>query len=110
MSSAIRTSQMPYGAFELKATYQRNMMLGNLIVILMAITILTTTWALGEPPREAAEKKISEDRHALPSPRSRQIRIITDQPQIGISSPRNIRSDAGILTPVPGSRATVLFL
>ena len=37
---------VPYGAFELKATYQRNLLLGNLIVFSLVIAVLATAWLL----------------------------------------------------------------
>jgi len=36
----------PYGAFELKATYQRNLLLGNLTVLLLVVALVGTTWVL----------------------------------------------------------------
>ncbi len=44
MSDANTTPYKPYGAFELKATYQRNLMLGNLAVISLVIALLVTAW------------------------------------------------------------------
>lgn len=37
----------PYGAFELKATYQRNFMIGNLVTVSLILVLMTAFWLPG---------------------------------------------------------------
>lgn len=46
MSQIENALHTPYGAYALKATYQRNLMLGNLVVVLLVAALLVTSWTL----------------------------------------------------------------
>jgi len=50
MRLAIRPPTIPYGAFELKATYQRNMFIANATVLMLIATALAVVWMLPEEP------------------------------------------------------------
>ncbi len=107
MSTVIRTLQVPYGAFELKATYQRNMMFANLVVILAVFTIVATFWVPGDVPARPPVDKERLLRPLPPIPIRGRIRPVPAQPQVGIRPPSNVRSDAGTFVPVPDELAPV---
>ena len=59
----------PYGAYELKATYQRNLLLSNLTVLLLISVVATTVWLVSRgdqvitytPPPTPPETKVFFD-------------------------------------------------
>jgi protein TonB len=63
----------PYGAFELKAHYQRNLLLGNLFVITLIGLIMTTFWMAGLLRSEKllvdpAKPRVVDVRITIPQP------------------------------------------
>lgn len=86
---------IPYGAFELKSTYQRNMMLGNLSVIVLTIIIGLGIWLYkfvtieDDVPRNVIRIKTIADLGIPPS-------LIPQQPQINIEKPKTAPPKVGI--------------
>ncbi len=97
MAQAIST---PYGAFELKQSYQRNMLLGSLSTVALTIFIIFAVWLyrvityseIGDPKNVIRIKTIAE----LGAPPS----LAAKPPQVDISKPKVAAPKVGIPTPV----------
>ncbi|MFH1699192.1 MAG: energy transducer TonB [Candidatus Zixiibacteriota bacterium] len=88
-------TRIPYGAFELKSTYQRNMMLGNLSTLFLTILIgfgiwlyKTVTYDVVEPKDIIQIKTFME----LGPPPS----LDTKPPQINIDKPKVVAPKVGV--------------
>ncbi len=94
------TAQVPYGAFELKKAYQRNMLLGTGFAASLVTVVIFSVWLfhiitydeIGEPTNVIRIKTIAE----LGAPPSLQAR----PPQINIDKPKIAAPKVGIPTPV----------
>ena len=90
----------PYGAFELKRSYQRNMFMGTLSTVALVIVVLFAGWLykiitydeIGEPTNVIRINSIA-DLGAPPS-------LAAKPPQIDISKPQVAAPKVGIPTPV----------
>lgn len=90
----------PYGAFEMKRTYQKNMFLGSAGMVLLTVLVIFTVWLykvitydeIGEARNVIRIKTIAE----LGAPPS----LTAKPPQIDISKPKVAAPKVGIPTPV----------
>ena len=92
----------PYGAFELKRVYQKNVFIGNMSVVTLIGLIMFSVWLYsiitheeivdpgGEPPPIVI--------HVIPGPPPS---IEDKRPQVEIAKPQTAVAQVGIPTPVP---------
>lgn len=91
----------PYGAYELKAKYQRNFGLGTLATLGMVLLILATFWIiafLGEEDLEAIDlsgRRITTVADLGPPPS-----VAKKPPQVNVNQPQVAAPRVGIPTPV----------
>jgi len=104
MSDANYAPYTPYGAFELKATYQRNLLLGNLAVISLVLALLVTAWTFTRndpivvvPLPEKPEAKPMEWRQLPPRSIQRDLSAFPGAPAVVPEMAR------GIPVPMPDS-------
>lgn len=99
MAQAMQHAQMPYGAFELKSTYQKNMIMGTVFSALLTALIIFSVWIYNvityqdmEPTNVIRIKTIAD----LGAPPSLQAK----PPQIDIAKPNVAAPKIGIPKPV----------
>jgi TonB family protein len=99
MAQTAQNIQMPYGAFELKRTYQRNMMMGTTFTALLTAFIVFSVWLYNvityeelEPTNVIRIRTIA-DLGAPPS-------LAAKPPQIDIAKPNVAAPKIGIPKPV----------
>jgi TonB family protein len=99
MAQALQHAQMPYGAFELKSTYQRNMIMGTAFSALLTALVVFSVWIYNvityqnmEPTNVIRIKTIAD----LGAPPSLQAK----PPQIDIAKPNVAAPKIGIPKPV----------
>lgn len=89
----------PYGAYELKAKYQRNFLLGSLSILALVALILLVSWIAsalkGEQQVFAAPKVIKTIAELGPPPT-----IVQKPPQINVAQPNVAAPKVGIPKPV----------
>ncbi len=89
----------PYGAYELKAKYQRNFLLGSLSVLSLVILILLVVWIInavkGQQEVFAAPKVIKTIAELGPPPT-----IVQKPPQVNVTQPNVAAPKVGIPKPV----------
>jgi len=91
----------PYGAYELKAKYQRNFGLGTVITLVVVLLILATAWIianLGEEDLEAIDlsARVIKTVADLGPPPS----VAKKPPQVNVNQPQVAAPKVGIPTPV----------
>ncbi|MFH2048259.1 MAG: energy transducer TonB [bacterium] len=97
-------SYMPYGAYELKATYQRNMLIGMASVTTLVITILLTVALYSIfKPNIIMDSVIPFEGDDGIAPKPTIFSIVHQTPQFNSGSRREIIADVGIPTPVADS-------
>ena len=85
----------PYGAWELKATYQRNLLAANLVVAGLVFSILASFWLAGlfdepiPPPIIGDPDESRRDSVVANVPLGQKVAIIQEGPVIGSSHPRS---------------------
>ncbi len=99
MAQAVQHTQMPYGAFELKQTYQRNMLVGTLATALLTGFIIFSVWLYNVityeelVPTNVIRIKTIADLGAPPS-------LAAKPPQVDIAKPSVAAPKIGIPKPV----------
>jgi TonB family protein len=99
MANAAQHAQMPYGAFELKSTYQRNMIMGTAFTALLTALIIFSIWLYKVityeelVPTNVIRIKTIADLGAPPS-------LQAKPPQIDIAKPNVAAPKIGIPKPV----------
>jgi len=89
----------PYGAYELKATYQRNMLASTITVNgLVAIVAIVLIFFINSAAPDNVDDPIDiiETRRVLPPPP----KIANDQPQVKVRPPKTKQPAVGLLVPV----------
>ncbi len=103
MSTSHNALYMPYGAYELKSSYQRNMLVGTVIVCLIVLSGLFLAWSLsvlsgpGSTPDPGGTEKPIITVIDIPNPVS--IQKMRTRPEV--STPPAANVDVGIPKPVP---------
>ena len=101
----------PYGAFELKAKYQRNFGLGSLITLLFIVLILVIAWAISALSQKSYEEvpsvviKTIKDLGPPPSIAKKPPQVKVSAPQVAapkVGIPKPVADDA--VVPLPGGR------
>ena len=101
MANAMQHAQMPYGAFELKRTYQRNMFMGTIFSFLLTALIIFSVWLYNVityedmVPTNVIRIKTIADLGAPPS-------LQAKPPQIDIAKPNVAAPGAAIRSCMPG--------
>jgi len=99
MAQVIQHTQMPYGAFELKRTYQRNMFMGTLFTALLTGFIIFSVWLYNVityeelVPTNVIRIRTIADLGAPPS-------LAARPPQVDIAKPNVAAPKIGIPKPV----------
>jgi len=99
MSQLVNSLYSPYGAYELKASYQRNFLFGTLSVIALVAAVLGTTWiisSMGEEEYLEAPAVVIKTVADLGPPPS----VAKRPPQVQVSAPNVAAPKIGIPTPV----------
>jgi protein TonB len=89
----------PYGAYEMKAKYQRNFALGSLITLTFVVLVLATFWVInrmGEPTEIYAAPKVIKTVAELGPPPA----IAKKPPQVQVNQPQVAMPKVGIPKPV----------
>ncbi len=98
---SVNHSYSTYGAYELKASYQKNLILGNLFVFAIVVSIITTFWVISLFA-EPIEKPIICDGWIItdPAPTLPRVPVFIDRAKIDGSSQRVEVRTGGIPNPV----------
>jgi protein TonB len=92
-------SYTPYGAYELKATYQRNFALSTVITTTFVLLLLTAGWIASGlyVADEPLPPPIPRDPIDWPKPPT----VTQERPQVNVKPPQAVAPRVGIPTPVP---------